>query len=57
MIKPVPATLEANGIGRAALTLGAPIATDDYRAIRATGAFLLIDEATNATVAAGMVHA
>jgi len=52
-----PATLEANGIGRAALTLGAPIATDDYRAIRATGAFLLIDEATNATVAAGMVHA
>jgi sulfate adenylyltransferase subunit 1 len=52
-----PATLEANGIGRASLTLGAPIATDDYRAIRATGAFMLIDEVTHATVAAGMVHA
>ena len=52
-----PPTLEANGIGRVGLTLGAPIATDDYRAIRATGAFLLIDETTHATVAAGMVHA
>jgi sulfate adenylyltransferase subunit 1 len=52
-----PSTLEANGIGRVALTLGAPIATDDYRAIRPTGAFLLIDETTHATVAAGMVHA
>jgi len=52
-----PSTLEANGIGRVALMLGAPIATDDYRAIRPTGAFLLIDETTHATVAAGMVHA
>jgi sulfate adenylyltransferase subunit 1 (EFTu-like GTPase family) len=29
-----PATLEANGIGRAALALGRRSRTDDYRAIR-----------------------
>jgi sulfate adenylyltransferase subunit 1 len=52
-----PPTLDANGIGRVSLALGAPIASDDYRAIRPTGAFLLIDEASHATVAAGMVHA
>ena len=52
-----PAALEGNDIGRLRLALGAPVAADAYRAIRATGAFLLIDEATNHTVAAGMVHA
>jgi len=32
-----------------------PIVVDDYREGRVTGSFVLIDEVTNATVAAGMV--
>ena len=52
-----PASLAANDIARIALVLAGPVATDDYRAIRATGSFLLIDESTYDTVAAGMVHA
>ncbi len=52
----VPAgALEVNDLGRVALRLAAPLAADDFAACRATGAFILIDEATNATVAAGMV--
>jgi sulfate adenylyltransferase subunit 1 len=38
------------------LRLGEPLAADTYAACRATGAFILIDEATNDTVAAGMVE-
>jgi len=50
-------TLEMNGIGVANLTLLRPIALDAYRESRATGAFILIDPETNATVASGMVNA
>ena len=32
-----------------------PLFVDDYRRSRATGSFVLIDEMTNQTVAAGMV--
>jgi sulfate adenylyltransferase subunit 1 (EFTu-like GTPase family) len=32
-----------------------PLVTDPYAVNRATGAFILIDEATNDTVAGGMV--
>ena len=32
-----------------------PLVVDDYRDNRVTGSFVLIDEVTNATVAAGMV--
>ena len=39
------------------LRLGEPLAVDRYADNRATGAFILIDEATNDTVAAGMVEA
>ena len=35
----------------------APLMTDPYRENRATGAFILIDEASNETVGAGMVTA
>jgi sulfate adenylyltransferase subunit 1 (EFTu-like GTPase family) len=31
------------------------VMTDPYAAVRGTGAFILIDEATNETVGAGMV--
>jgi sulfate adenylyltransferase subunit 1 (EFTu-like GTPase family) len=37
------------------LRLAEPLAVDLYERDRATGAFILIDEATNDTVAAGMV--
>ena len=37
------------------LRLGGEIAADAYEQCHATGAFILIDEATNDTVAAGMV--
>jgi bifunctional enzyme CysN/CysC len=48
-------TLELNQIGRVTLRTTAPLFTDEYRRNRTTGSFVLIDETTNATVAAGMV--
>ena len=54
----VPAdALALNDLARVRLRLGEPLAADPYDACRATGAFILIDEATNDTVAAGMVEA
>ncbi|MGA9670705.1 MAG: sulfate adenylyltransferase subunit CysN [Terracidiphilus sp.] len=50
-------TLEMNGIGVVALNLLQPIALDPYGENRSTGAFILMDPETNATVAAGMVTA
>jgi sulfate adenylyltransferase subunit 1 len=46
----------ANDIVRARLSLQAPLFVDAYDLVRATGALILIDEATNHTVAAGMVQ-
>jgi sulfate adenylyltransferase subunit 1 len=54
--EPAPATLVRNEIGRVALTLAQPVFADRYADNRATGSFILIDEATNNTVAAGMVR-
>jgi sulfate adenylyltransferase subunit 1 (EFTu-like GTPase family) len=51
------ATLRMNDIGTATLTLLRPMAIDLYAENRATGAFILIDPESNATVAAGMVTA
>jgi bifunctional enzyme CysN/CysC len=47
--------LELNEIGRLRLRLSSPLLLDEYRRNRATGSFILIDESTNDTVAAGMV--
>jgi sulfate adenylyltransferase large subunit len=47
--------LQLNDIGVVRLRLAEPLAVDPYEANRATGAFVLADEATNDTVAAGMV--
>jgi sulfate adenylyltransferase large subunit len=44
-----------NDIGTVRLRLSGPLMVDPYADNRATGAFILIDEATNDTVAAGMV--
>jgi bifunctional enzyme CysN/CysC len=52
---PDPGMLELNDIGRVALRTSAPLAIDPYRANRRTGSFILIDEASNATVGAGMI--
>ena len=49
------ATLGLNGIGRISMRTTAPIFYDEYRRNRATGSFILVDEATNNTVAAGML--
>ena len=51
-----PTELALNDIGRVTLRLSAPLVVDPYDVNRATGAFILIDEATNDTVAAGMVR-
>ncbi|CAH2797826.1 MAG: Sulfate adenylyltransferase subunit 1 (EC [uncultured Caballeronia sp.] len=49
--------LTMNDIGRVALTLQKPIICDAYDTHQGTGAFVLIDEATHHTVAAGMIRA
>ena len=48
--------LRANDIGEARIRLQDDIAYDAYAACRATGAFVIIDSRTNATVAAGMIE-
>ena len=48
-------SLELNDIGRLKLRTSAPLAVDDYRRNRHTGSFILVDEATNDTVGAGMI--
>jgi sulfate adenylyltransferase large subunit len=44
-----------NEIGRVRIAVATPLAVDPYRSNRVTGSFVLIDEVTNATLAAGMV--
>jgi sulfate adenylyltransferase large subunit len=53
--QPGPERLELNDIARVRLRLSEPLAVDPYADNRTTGAFILIDEATNDTVAAGMI--
>ncbi len=47
--------LSLNELGRVTLRTTAPLFYDEYRRNRTTGSFILIDEATNATVGAGMI--
>jgi len=49
-------TVSMNDIFDAPLSLAQPIFADSYGAIRPTGAFILIDEASNHTVAAGLIE-
>ncbi|HYV16993.1 MAG TPA: GTP-binding protein [Conexibacter sp.] len=49
--------LALNEIGHVRLRLSAPLAFDSYERNRTTGSFILIDEATNDTVGAGMIAA
>jgi bifunctional enzyme CysN/CysC len=48
-------SLELNDIGRLKIRTSSPLAVDDYRRNRTTGSFILVDEATNDTVGAGMI--
>ena len=48
-------TLELNDLARVHLELSAPLVFDSYRRNRLTGSLILIDEATNDTVAAGVI--
>ena len=50
-----PGKLELNDLGVVRFRLGEPLVVDAYARNKSTGAFILIDEATNETVGAGMV--
>ena len=48
-------SLALNDIARVSLKLAQPVFADPYAENRATGAFIVVDEATNDTVGAGMI--
>jgi len=48
-------TLELNDLARVHVELGSPLVFDSYRRNRVTGSLIVIDEATNDTVAAGVI--
>ncbi len=48
-------TLELNDLGRVRLELSSPLVFDSYRRNRVTGSLIVIDEASNETVAAGVI--
>jgi len=48
-------TLELNDLARVHLELSSPLVFDSYRRNRLTGSLIVIDEATNDTVAAGVI--
>jgi sulfate adenylyltransferase subunit 1 len=54
--RPAGDAVRMNDIVRAQLALQSPLFVDPYDAVRGTGAFIVIDEASNRTVAAGMVQ-
>jgi len=54
--EPAPGTLAMNAIGRISVALAEPLFADRYADNTATGSFILVDPATNNTVAAGMVR-
>ena len=47
--------LKLNDIATVSINVQQPLAADSYDAIRSTGSFILIDEVTHQTVAAGMI--
>jgi len=53
--EPDATALALNEIGRVSLRTTAPLMFDPYRQTRQTGCFIVIDEATNNTVGAGMI--
>jgi bifunctional enzyme CysN/CysC/sulfate adenylyltransferase subunit 1 len=53
--EPGPTELVANDLGEIRLRTSRPLVYDGYAANRLTGSFILIEQGTNATVAAGML--
>jgi sulfate adenylyltransferase large subunit len=51
-----PTELKLNDIGRVTLRMSSPLVFDPYESNRRTGSFILIDEASNDTVGAGLIH-
>jgi sulfate adenylyltransferase subunit 1 len=49
------ATLEMNAIAKVKIRTTKPLLVDAYRENRTTGSIILVDDATNETVAAGMI--
>jgi len=54
--QPPAAAVQVNDIVRSRIVLQSPLFIDAYEAVHATGSFILIDEATNRTVAAGLLR-
>lgn len=54
--KRVADSVKLNDIARVSINVQQPLAADAYDTIRTTGAFILIDEVTHQTVAAGMIR-
>jgi sulfate adenylyltransferase subunit 1 (EFTu-like GTPase family) len=52
---PAPERLQLNDIAVVRLRLSEPLAVDPYAENRETGSFILVDESSNDTVAAGMI--
>ncbi|HWT71902.1 MAG TPA: sulfate adenylyltransferase, partial [Oxalicibacterium sp.] len=48
--------VKLNGIANVTINVQQPLAADAYDTSRSTGAFILIDEVTHQTVAAGMIR-
>ena len=48
-------TLELNDLGRVRMELSSPLVFDSYRRNKITGSLIVIDEASNETVAAGVI--
>jgi sulfate adenylyltransferase subunit 1 len=48
-------SLSLNEIGLVSFQLASPLAYDTYKTNRSTGAFIIVDEGTNATAGAGMI--
>jgi bifunctional enzyme CysN/CysC/sulfate adenylyltransferase subunit 1 len=53
--EPAPAALAVNDIGIIRIKTAKPVVFDGYTTNRLTGSFILIEQGTNATVAAGML--
>jgi bifunctional enzyme CysN/CysC/sulfate adenylyltransferase subunit 1 len=56
-VQPEPAELALNDIGEIRIKTAKPLVYDGYATNRLTGSFILIEQGTNATVAAGMLQA
>jgi sulfate adenylyltransferase subunit 1 len=54
-VRPTPEALPLNAIGRVHLRTAVPLVGDRYAVNRDTGRFIVVDEATNSTAAAGMI--